>query len=202
MFNKILFSNSVDDLRKFKKERKENMKTFFQKVFAIVLTLTILVSALPVGAISVLAAEVSNPADAQIGDTFVTKTDAAPEDVDGGIWVLDKEGYTCSILEDYAEHTHGDGSCLYTCSHNLLVGHKDACYGEGNWALCEHGESCTSSQRQSFSGWRLFFTLQRTAFFNMRYPPLIPHNKRGDRTFSPFRFRLFRMRQLYPVTDS
>ena len=70
------------------------MKTFFQKVFAIVLTLTILVSALPVGAISILAAEVSNPADAQIGDTFVTKTDTAPEKVDGGIWVLDKEGYT------------------------------------------------------------------------------------------------------------
>lgn len=120
------------------------MKTFFQKVFAIVLTLTILVSALPVGAISIFAAEVS---DVQVGDTIITKTDAAPEDVDGGIWVLKESttlypnpSYTCVSVE----HTHTDSCFTKSCDHK--DGHQPACYSNSTaYELCTHSDDSEHS---------------------------------------------------------
>lgn len=128
------------------------MKTFFQKVFAIVLTLTILVSALPLGAISVLAAELGDAPQFSVGDTTTTKTDAAPEDVDGGVWVL-KESTTLSPNPSCKEgllgqeHVHGVDTCVYlTCEHYQrdLLGdaHDLSCYGieETTWEVCPGGD--------------------------------------------------------------
>ena len=147
------------------------MKTLLKKVFVIILTLTVLIGALPVGAIYAFAAEVSNPADAQVGDTTITKTNTPPEDVDGGIWVLEKSGYTCGALGlDYAEHIHGDGNCLYlSCEHYqrdlLSDAHDLSCYGneETSWEKCpggDHSHTATESGYTVYSNSALEYLWQ------------------------------------------
>ena len=116
---------------------KIEMRFNWKRALSLVMALALIISFVPHNALHSHAEETEEPeVEAQASNTL--PKGQSPEQVagDGLTWVKDgDEDRDCGVL---VEHTHGDGICVYICSHSL--GHTESVCYNGEWGVCSHGE--------------------------------------------------------------
>ena len=119
------------------KEGKEMRKSKGKRLLSLLLTLCMVISLVPATA---FAAEVTDPANAVVGDTMTTKTSDAPDAPEGTVWMFQEDYTVVNVTQcpgKGVEHSHGDGCYSKTCDHKN--GHISTCYSESTaYALCTH----------------------------------------------------------------
>ena len=132
-----------------------------KRLLSMFLAMTMVLSMLPATA---LAAAVTDPADAKVGDTYTGASAPAETENDGVVWVMNENSETSALT--CSGHEHTDDCYALNCGH--YFGHTADCYEggtPGKWVVCtpENCE-CYETYKVFFFDYTLHYGMDVEAF--------------------------------------